>query len=163
MKILSNTNKSSHDFTLTEMQVVSAIIGLLAAMLLPAAASAKQEGKRAQCLSNQRQPGIATCVYLAESDGKMSHHHEGWVLDDGTLVQTLQRTLAECEGGGQGASEAEKPWMIFFQPYLNSRTVALCPSDPMPRSTKLTTTLHRFNGGITSGGDPLPPDSEKAI
>jgi prepilin-type processing-associated H-X9-DG protein len=143
--------------------VVSAVIGLLAALMLPALASAKQKGKRTMCLSNQRQLGIAARLYLDDNDGEMFHHHEGWVLDDGTQVETLPATLAECEGDGMGASEAEKPWVIYFQPYLSSRSVAFCPSDGTPQSRKLATTLADFNGGVENVDDPLPADSEKAI
>lgn len=163
MKMFSNENRLPQGFTLIEMLVVSAIIGLLAAMVLPVVTSARQKGKRAQCLSNQRQLGLAARLYLDENDGELFRHHEGWVLDDGTQVATLPATPADCEGGGQGASEAEKPWVILFQPYLNSRNVAFCPSDPTPRSTKLATTLTDFNGGIENSHDPLPPNSEKAI
>jgi hypothetical protein len=49
-------------------------------------------------------------------DGGLFHHHEGWVLDDGTQVDTLPTSLSGVSGGGMGNSQAEKPWVIFFQP-----------------------------------------------
>lgn len=150
-------------FTLIELLVVIAVIAILAAMLLPAFARAKDRARQASCFCNLRQVAVAARLYMDDFNGGLFHHHEGWVLDDGSQVPTLPTSLAGVTGGGMGNSQAEKPWIIFLQPYLQNRQVGFCPSDQSPRSIKLSRDLNGYNGGITSTSQQPPPDSELAI
>lgn len=133
-------------FTLVELLVVVAIIAILAAILFPAFARARENARKASCMSNMKQLGLAARQYMAGFDGQLFHHHEDWVLDDGTQNPNLPANVSGCASGGFGNSQAERPWIIFFQPYLKSRQIGFCPFDPTPhpasfRPTSSATTV----------------------
>lgn len=91
MKRSSPNNKA---FTLLELLVVISIIGILAALLLPALAKAKERAKASQCLNNMKQIMIATKLYLDDNHGTMvplwvemgATNWPHWTYDPATFI-----------------------------------------------------------------------------
>lgn len=70
-------------FTLIELLVVIAIIAILAAMLLPSLAAAKEKGRRIQCMNNTRQMGLAIVMYSHDNRDNIPQHTKSgnWLWD----------------------------------------------------------------------------------
>jgi prepilin-type N-terminal cleavage/methylation domain-containing protein len=89
--------KTRAGFTLLELLIVIALIGILAALFLPALAKAHARAKSTQCLGNLRQVGLATALYAGDHEDafpQSQHTRLSWV---GTLQPYLAGTnLYRC-------------------------------------------------------------------
>jgi len=103
-------------FTLIELLVVIAIIAILAAILFPVFAQAREKARQAACSSNLKQIGTAWTMYLQDYDEKIASANNpiGWG-DCPTMPGRSQF------GGWEGN---------LLAPYLKNTKVFLCPSTP---------------------------------
>ena len=62
--------KNRYKFTLIELLIVVAIIGILTSILMPSLSSAREKGKRAVCMSNQRNNMLAFKIYAGDNRDK---------------------------------------------------------------------------------------------
>jgi prepilin-type N-terminal cleavage/methylation domain-containing protein/prepilin-type processing-associated H-X9-DG protein len=107
-------------FTLIELLVVIAIIAILAAILFPVFARARENARRASCQSNLKQIGLAMMQYTQDYDEKLPLNRTDV---DGVAGWNPTSTNAGKPGYDQG-------WAELIQPYLKSTQILQCPSEP---------------------------------
>ena len=126
----SFSNNRKVAFTLIDLLVVIAIIAILAAILFPVFARARENARRSSCISNLKQVGIAMMQYTQDNDERyMVANHE----DD------------------NGDGVADYAWFLPLQPYIKSEQVFKCPSLGSETTTPNPNTDYILNGFFAHG------------
>jgi len=115
----NSSHSAKYAFTLIELLVVIAIISILAAILFPVFARARESARRTSCLSNVKQMGLAMMQYVQDYDETYPVAYylapEGTVMPDGQVW----------------AGSVSSPYIFWPQllyPYHKSTTMFWCPS-----------------------------------
>ena len=113
----TNRTKPQGAFTLIELLVVIAIIAILAAILFPVFAQAREKARQATCASNLKQIGIALRMYTADYD-------ETWPA--GNLLPSSGYSPGQA--GGSGQNFAWPGWVSNrLIPYTKNQAIYQCP------------------------------------
>jgi prepilin-type N-terminal cleavage/methylation domain-containing protein/prepilin-type processing-associated H-X9-DG protein len=129
-------------FTLIELLVVIAIIAILAAILFPVFATAREKARQTTCASNLKQLGLGYVQYTQDYDERAP----------GGIFLTNGIFQAVVPAGGYIS------WLFQLDPYIKSRGVYSCPSDPTtPATTSNFVLSYAINNNLGWTAATSPP------
>jgi prepilin-type N-terminal cleavage/methylation domain-containing protein len=123
----NSASKSKQGFTLVELLVVTSILGVLVAILLPALHKAKKKARRIQCMNNEKQLATASLLYAMDNEDHMPANGDPtapdanpkWVM--GAFVRPLDSI---------NESYVTDPNTSLFGKYIHNPETYVCPEDP---------------------------------
>jgi prepilin-type N-terminal cleavage/methylation domain-containing protein len=132
---MSQTQGNRRGFTLIELLVVIAIIAILAAILFPVFARAREAARATSCLSNTRQLGTALQMYLQDYDAGFPTMY----IEAGNAVGDQ---FGELYGGHAGIGNQAQldyatggSYLAQLSSYTKNNGIGICPSDSGAKST----------------------------
>ena len=120
-------------FTLIELLVVIAIIAILAAILFPVFAQAREKARQASCLSNMKQMGTAFMLYIDDYDETYPNDAyencgENNLITTATSGYPGQYFYCNCDATG---AVCRFTWMDAIFPYVKNVNMFRCPTNPV--------------------------------
>ncbi len=129
MRPEQRSKRTRSGFTLIELLVVIAIIAILAAILFPVFAQAREQARKTVCLSNLKQLSLGTLMYVQDYD-------ESFPLSFTPVVTSDAATFAW--NGPTVKSTAA--WQNVVQPYIKSYQLMICPDSFLTNGNAIVAT-----------------------
>lgn len=154
----SNTADTQHPsgFTLIELLVVIAIIAILAAILFPVFAQAREKARQASCLSNQKQVGLALLMYVQDYDeqfpvGSQRASQGIWGLGWAGQTQAYIKNsgVLKCPDDSTSAVRANATFEALYPvSYAYNSNIASNPSSAAMTASSSTVLLSEIKGDV---------------
>jgi prepilin-type N-terminal cleavage/methylation domain-containing protein len=117
-------SRKRHAFTLIELLVVIAIIAILAAILFPVFARAREQARKTTCLSNLKQIGLAALMYVQDYDETFP-----WLMQDGRNNDDNTGLSVRMTIGPPNLNGIRGLFMeVKFNPYIKNYPLFDCPT-----------------------------------
>ena len=143
----NNPSSPRPGFTLIELLVVIAIIAILAAMLLPVLATAKDKAARTTCVNNEKQMTLAMRMYADDNNDKLAYPNWGTTTAwPGWLYSNINGLIPDPGSGGAFENDKITAYSSgLWYRYMPNPKAYLCPAD-----IKSPTYVGKPDGGVNT-------------